>query len=297
MTVKSTLIIFLLSMVTSFGYNQILEGTISDEFGPLMQAEIKIAGTNKGTLSDMEGHFQLKISPNQEVDIIISYTFYEDFTIKKLRLKENENRTFSINMVMEGGTPPVIDGNPDTGTSNVMLAQQANSSKTFNGTTAQEIAKTGDVNAAAAVKRISGVNIEEGKYVYVRGLGDRYTTTQLNGLNIPGLDPDRNSIQLDIFPANIIKNIKVYKSFSPDLPGDFTGGLVDITTQDFPEKGFFDISGGVGFNPSMHFNKNYISYSGGKRDWIAMDDGTRKLPLAPQTIIPDEAIAGNELTN
>ena len=99
---------------------------------------------------------------------------------------------------------------------------------------AQEFKKAGDGNAASAAKRVSGVSIDGGKYVFVRGLGDRYTKTQLNGMDIPGLDPDRNSIQMDIFPANIIDNIKVLKSFSANLPADFTWVVVDIETKSIP---------------------------------------------------------------
>ncbi len=274
-----------------------LEGKVYDDLGSLMEAEVKIDGTDVGTLTDVDGNFKLNLPANKPVDIVVSYTFYEDYTIKALSLKKGETKKFSFQMVMDGGVPPVIDGRPDGNKANVLLTQQANSSKIFNGTTSQEIARAGDVNAAAAVKRISGVNIEGGKYVFVRGLGDRYTKTVLNGLNIPGLDPDRNSIQLDIFPSNIIKNIKVYKTYSPDLPADFTGGLVDIVTQDFPEKASFTISGGIGINPNMHLNSNYITYESGSRDWLGMDDGGRQMPLGKYTVIPDEAVAGQELTN
>jgi hypothetical protein len=294
---KSAIIVFLSGLICISSYGQTLEGKVYDDLGPLMEAEVKIAGTDIGVLTDEEGNFKLALPRNKSIDIVVSYTFYEDYTIKQLSLKKGETRKFSFLMVMEGGEPPVIDGKPDLGKANVLLTQQANSSKTFNGTTSQEIARTGDVNAAAAVKRISGVSIEGGKYVFVRGLGDRYTKTVLNGLNIPGLDPDRNSIQLDIFPSNIINNIKVYKTYSPDLPGDFTGGLVDIVTQDFPEKASFNISAGIGFNPQMHLNSDYITNQKGKRDWLGMDDGSRALPIGKYTAIPDEAIAGSELTN
>ena len=80
----------------------------------------------------------------------------------------------------------------------------------------------------------------------MRGLGDRYTKTILNGMEIPGLDPDRNSVQMDIFPATVIDNITVYKTFTPNLSGDFTGGLVDITTKDFPAGQIFYVNASLG---------------------------------------------------
>ena len=87
---------------------------------------------------------------------------------------------------------------------------------------------------AGAIKRAPGVS--GGKYVYVRGLGDRYTKSILNGIDIPCLDPDRNTIQMDLFPTNIIDNVQIIKSFTADVPADFTGGLVNIVTKEFPAK-------------------------------------------------------------
>ena len=123
-----------------------------------------------------------------------------------------------------------------------LITVKRKSSVLMDAVSAQEFKKAGDGNAASAAKRVSGVSIDGGKYVFVRGLGDRYTKTQLNGMDIPGLDPDRNSIQMDIFPANIIDNIKVLKSFSANLPADFTGGVVDIETKSFPSEPNFSTS-------------------------------------------------------
>ena len=100
----------------------------------------------------------------------------------------------------------------------------------------QSISKSGDGNVASAIKRVSGVSIQDGKYVFVRGLGDRYSKTVLNGLDIPNLDPDKNTVQMDIFPTSVIDNIVVFKSFTPNFPADFSGGLVNITTKSIPDK-------------------------------------------------------------
>lgn len=112
-----------------------------------------------------------------------------------------------------------------------------------------------------------GVSVQSGKYVYVRGLGDRYTKSILNGMDIPGLDPDKNTVQMDIFPTNILENIIVIKSGSADLPADFTGGVVNIVTKDFPSKKTMSFSVSGGFNPDMHFNSNYVNYDGGGTDF------------------------------
>ena len=108
-------------------------------------------------------------------------------------------------------------------TEGAIMSIKMQSPNLIDGISAANFRKMGDSDAASSVKRVPGVSVEGGKYVYVRGLGDRYTKTIINGVDIPGLDPDRNTLQLDIFPTYIIDNIMVYKSFTAELPADFTG--------------------------------------------------------------------------
>ena len=119
------------------------------------------------------------------------------------------------------------------------------------GISQEQITQQGANNAVQAVQSVPGVTIEDGKSVYVRGLGDRYTKTILNGMEIPGLDPDRNSVQLDIFPTAVIANMTIYKTFLPNWTGDYTGGLVNITTKDLPKKRYIYAKAGVGYNLSL----------------------------------------------
>ena len=107
-------------------------------------------------------------------------------------------------------------------TENTLLSLKMRSSNLIDGITASSFRKIGDSDAASAMKRVAGVSVAGGKYVFVRGLGDRYNKTMLNGLDIQGLDPDRNTIQMDIFPTNIIDNMIINKSFVAELY-DFTG--------------------------------------------------------------------------
>src|SRR5690606_34012093 len=167
-----------------------------------------------------------------------------------------------------------------------LLTVKRKSANLLDGISSANFRKIGDSDAASAVKRVPGVSIEGGKYVFVRGLGDRYTKSTLNGVDIPGLDPDRNTIQMDMFPTSIVDNIIVVKSFTSNLPADFTRGIVNVDTKDFPEEKTFNISGGLGYNPSMHFNTGYLTYEGGKTDFLGFDDGTREIPTARSTTIP-----------
>ncbi len=131
-------------------------------------------------------------------------------------------------------------------TESAVLDLQKRSVNLVDGLSIQSIKKSGASDLAAAVKSVPGVSVQGGKYVYVRGLGDRYTKSILNGVDIPGLDPDRNTIQMNIFPTNILDNIIVIKSATADYPADFTGGVIDIVTKDFPTKAEYSISAGFG---------------------------------------------------
>ena len=113
---------------------------------------------------------------------------------------------------------------------------------------AASIGKVGDSDAAASVKRVPGGSVEDGKYIYVRGLSDRYTKTLMNGFEISGLDPDRNTIQMDIFPTSILDNIVVNKTFIASMPADFTGGIIDITTKAMPDEKQGGISVSAGYS-------------------------------------------------
>jgi hypothetical protein len=164
----------------------------------------------------------------------------------------------------------------------------------LDGISSSGLKKTGDSDAASSMKRVTGVSVEGGKYVFVRGLGDRYTKTMLNGLDIPGLDPDRNTIQMDIFPTSIIDNLIVTKSFSAELPADFTGGVINIGIKDFPESKKANISMSAGYNSNAHFNSDYLSYEGGDTDWLGFDDGTRDIPATENIPFFTDAIGDPE---
>ncbi len=234
-----------------------------------------------GTITDLDGKFSLNISPGS-YNLRISFVSYETIIISDVQVKENEVTSLDDIGLREATlslSETVITAEAVRNTETAMLTMKRKSANLVDGVSAASFKKIGDSDAASSMKRVTGVSVEGGKYIFVRGLGDRYTKTILNGLDIPGLDPDRNSLQMDIFPTNVIDNIVVHKSFSATLPADFTGGIVDITLKDFPEEKKGSISTGVGYNPNFHFNDKYLTYEGGKTDFLGFDDGTRQIPI------------------
>ena len=164
------------------------------------------------------------------------------------------------------------------GGNNYILNAKKESASLLDGISSKEISRGGDSDVAGAVKRVTGVTVEGGKYVYVRGLSDRYSKTLLNGAVIPSLDPRRNAVQMDIFPTAMIDNVSIYKSISPELPGDFAGGLIDINTKDYPEDLNVVVAASLGYNTNATFNNEFFTGNKGKTDWLGMDDGTRAIP-------------------
>ena len=163
-------------------------------------------------------------------------------------------------------------------TENALLAIQRKSLSVQDGISAQEISRYGGGNAAESMKRVTGASVLGGKYIYVRGLGDRYSSAQLNGQPLPSNDPYRNSTQLDLIPANLLDNIIATKTFTPDQPGNFTGGNVNVKTKTFPERFTLSASISSSFNTVSSLNDDFLTYDGGNTDWLGFDDGTRDVP-------------------
>lgn len=289
------MLILLLSSTALYAQNGTIRGTVIDDVTgeTILGATVVIEGTTNGAATDLDGKFEIKAAAGT-YNLQVSYITYKTITIEAVVVEAGKVLLFdNIRLMEDIGTlaEVVISAEVVKVTEEALLTVKQKSVNLIDGISAASFRKMGDSDAASAVKRVPGVSIEGGKYVYVRGLGDRYTKSTLNGIDIPGLDPDRNTVQMDIFPTNVIDNIIVMKSFTADLPADFTGGVVDIATKDFPDERImsFSISGGV--NPNMHFNSNYLTYEGGSTDFLGFDDGTRAIPTDRATDLPFRANA------
>jgi len=298
---KTILIASLLLLLSNFAFSQkaTIRGTvIDDDIGEVLPfLNVIIDGTTIGTSTDLDGAYTLSVDPGTYV-LVFSYLGYADKKVTDITVAAGEVKVVDARMGSSAETieEVIITARQARSTENALLTLQRKSANLLDGISAQSFRKAGDADAAAAIRRVTGVSVQNGKYIFVRGLGDRYTKTMLNGNDIPGLDPDRNNVQMDIFPANLIDRIVVNKTFSPNLPGDFTGGIVDITTKDFPDSLNINLSYSTSYNPQTHFNKDFILYEGGKTDWFGMDDGTRALPFSIGTPVPDESQNDPQLT-
>ncbi|WP_291855852.1 TonB-dependent receptor [Marinilabilia sp.] len=287
------LVIVILSLISTIAYSQngTIRGTVYDGSTgeTLVGVSVVIKGTYTGTATDLDGKFALE-TESGIYDLQLSFISFQPLTVEGVEVKAGEVTVLN-NLELGESTVElediVVTARAIRNTEAALQTMKAKSSVMLDGISASKMELIGDGTAVEAAKRVTGVTIEDGKYVYVRGLGDRYSKTTLNGVDIPGLDPDRNSLQMDIFPTNLIDNMMVSKNFTADMPADFTGGLLNVTTKDFPDKKVFSVSAGTAFNPNVHFNEDFLSYDGGNTDFLGFDDGTRALPnRARQSNIP-----------
>jgi TonB-dependent receptor len=159
---------------------------------------------------------------------------------------------------------------------------------------AEQISRVGDSTVSLALRRLPGVTLVSDKFIYIRGLGERYSSTTLNGAYVPSPDLTRNVIPLDLFPAEIIDTLSINKGFTADMPAAFGGGNVDIRTTGIPEEFVFNFQIGSGWNSNS--SNRALTYNGGDDDWQGSDDGTRALPQpikdAIQTYLGDLSVGG-----
>ncbi len=279
-------LVFLYMMVLGtalFSQNGTIRGKVIDGVTgeTIIGASVLVVGKDKGMATDLDGNFSIPIAPGT-YDLKISSLMYSPVEIKGVVVKAGEvSEIPTITMKDDSELDVVVVEEKLERSGEVGLQlEKMNAITAKDGISKDMMSLTGDGDAAAAAKRVTGVSVEGGKYVFVRGLGDRYTKTTLNGLEIPGLDPDRNSLQLDMFPSALIENLMVSKNFTAANPGDYTGGLVNIETVGFPTKKFANISASIGYNPSMHFNNNFLTYKGSATDYLGFDAGARQIPDA-----------------
>jgi TonB-dependent receptor len=279
---KLFLFTFFISALTTFAQVGTIRGSIFDlnNAEAIQGVKVIAKGTTFITVTDIEGKFDLQCEPG-------TYTLH--FKISSFQndsLEGVEVRAGQITLIDGFGLEPKVQTTKDfvvkreqkRNTEGAMLSMKLKSPNMIDGISSAAFRNTGDNDAASAMRRVTGVSVADGKYVFIRGIGDRYNKTILNGMDIPGLDPDRNTLQMDIFPTNVIDNLIVNKTFVADLPADFSGGIIDIGLKSFSDKKVTSIFVSGGFNPNFHFNKDYLTYAGGKTDFLGFDDGAREIP-------------------
>lgn len=290
---KLTLIAIILSAV---GYAQ--TGTISgvvktkQDSVSIWGASVYISGTIHSSFTEEDGTFMLTgVAPGTYNISTEDFTTGDSALTRGIVVIAGDTSYVEVKIgvsVKIGEVIQISYDQPKSETAAAALEEEKKETKVTTIVSSEEFKKKGDSKVTDAAGRASGVTIEGGKYVYVRGLSDRYSKTLLDGTEIPGLDPNRNAVQLDIFPTTFVQSLKIIKSFTPDLPGDFTGGLVDIRTKDFPDSLEVSVSTGVSYNSLASFNSNFLTANTSNTDFLGYDNGDRELPSTLNSLIVND---------
>jgi len=293
MTVKGTIIITLILFLSTFAWGRenygSLKGKIIDYKSgeSLIGANIVLAGTALGAATDLDGNYYIYDIIPGIYDIKISYVGYDNQIIRGLRIQKGENHYLNAALMpsVMNLSEIVVEVEASRNSDAYIISEKRRSSNLQDGVSSEQISRSGDSNAADAVKRITGVSVLDGNNVFVRGLGDRYVSTQMNGVPIPSPEPEKKSVPLNLFSTGILESITAYKTFTPDLPGVFGGGTVDIKTKAYPDHRIFNLSAGMS-GATDFIGSDFRKGSRGSFDFLGFDDGTRGLP----SIIPDNQI-------
>ncbi len=258
----------------------------SDTELPVAAVTIRVADSQIRTTTDETGAFSLEL-PVGTYKIHASAPFYNTYVVPDLKIKVGETperlRVLLVPQVVKLDAikmPVQLSQASERG----LLEQRMRSSRIEDSISTEEISRLPASSAGDAIKRVTGVSIVGGRYVFVRGLGERYSNTLLNNVEIPSPEPNRRVVPMDIFPASLLASLQTVKTFSPDQPGGFAGGSVQVFTKDFPEALTMSLSMSTGFNTQATGEEGLI-YPGGDFDFLGFDDGSRQLP----NIIEDRA--------
>ena len=245
----------------------------------ISNAGIQLVGTTTGTVSGFEGRYNLASVPAGTVTLQVRLLGYQPKTVTGLQL--NAGSTLEQDISLTASTVQlethVVTAEIERGSVNAALDAQRNATGIVNAVTAEQIQKSPDRDAAEAVQRVSGVTVQDGKYVYVRGLGERYTTASLNGARIPSPEPEKRLVPLDLFPAGLLQTVTTSKTFTPDQPGDFSGASLEIKTREFPGQRQISYSASVGYN-SIATGKAMIGPPRTGMEWAGFAGDDRNLP-------------------
>ncbi len=253
----------------------------ASEKKPLAGVTLLVAGFSGSVTSDVNGIAELSLPPgdhsfsalhSSSETLLFQDSVSANGTLAKLGAEPN----LALKAVDTQLEEFVVLAPKVKGSVAALVEVRRNSSSVSDVLGSEQMARQGDSDAAASLRRVTGLTLVGGKFIYVRGLGERYSAVTLNGSTLPSPEPSRRVVPLDLFPTSVLESVVVQKSFSPSLPAEFGGGLIQLKTKALPEKPFVKAS----ISMNVQDNSDALTYKGGGSDWMGKDDGTRELPAA-----------------
>ena len=249
----------------------VVQGQVIDNVDgkPIFGVTVIVQGQNKFAQTDFDGKYQIQLPPGTYTLVYQMATFEN----RTRQVTVQPGQAVNVNVAM--GTPAatqaevVVTDRALNNTEASLLALQKKSGSTSDGISAEAIKKSPDSDAGDVLKRVTGITLVGGKYVFVRGLGERYSNTILNGHTLPSPEPDKRVVPMDLFPASLIKNIRIIKTFLPEDSAEFSGGLVKVETKEYPDEFLVTVGLGLGTN-SQTTGKTFQSLPRGGNDYLGL---------------------------
>jgi len=264
-----------------------VEGKVTDSKTgqPLAGVSVTVKGGQTGISTDVEGRYVLNVNAGT-ITLTLSFQGASK-DVDGIEVAANKVTTQDITFEQKAkNTGDAVTvratSNARKETAASLIAFQKNTNTVASVISAEAIRRSPDKNTGEVLKRTPGASIQEGKFIVVRGLADRYNQAMLNGILLTSTEPDRKTFSFDLIPSSMVDNIVINKAFVPEYPGEWAGGLIQVNTKDIPAKNFFNIQIGTGFN-SKTVGKTFLKDKGGKTDWLGIDDGLRSLPTSYKT--------------
>lgn len=263
----------------------------------VIDAQVQVVGRKEKALADINGGYRLELPPGRYT-IRVTYELHQPARVDSVEVKAGGIARIDFDLVPDESAVDeiIIEEQVDRASTEGQILGRKRSAVVGDGVGRAEIARTPDRNAAEAAQRVVGATIVNNRFVFVRGLGERYSNALLNGAPLPSTEPDRNTVPLDLFPSLVLDSLTIVKQFTPDMPADFAGGSVRITTREFPKQTLLQLTLSGAYNTETTF-KSRPTYYGSSTDWLGFDGGRREFPpgiperkLSPSTSSTEERV-------
>ena len=245
---------------------------------PIKDVQLFISGLNQRFRTDDQGRVQINI-PIGAYSVSLLHSAYNSQTRDSVEINKDQLTELKFSLTPAGVelAEYVVLEPHLAGSLTAVIEEQKSSAEVATIMSAEQFSRSGDTDTASALRRASGLTLVGGQFIFIRGLGERFSSTLVNGAAIPSPDPTRRVVPLDIFPTSVLESILVQKTYSPDRPAEFAGGTIELRTRGIPDQFFFNFNGSIGVIDNSTFAKG-LTYKGGDLSFLGYDDGTRALP-------------------
>lgn len=273
---------------------------------PVKDAQVFLSGLQQRLRTDEQGRIKTEV-PAGTYTVSVLHPAYSSQTKEDVRVTKDQETELSFNLTPAGIelAEYVVLEPYLAGTITSVIEEQKSTAEVATIMGAEQFSRSGASDVASALTRASGLTLVGGKFVFIRGLGERFSSTLVNGASVPSPDPTRRVVPMDLFPTSILDSVMVQKTYSADRPGEFAGGTLEMRTRGIPDEFFFNFSVKIGANTQSTFSDS-LTYNGGNYDFLGYDDGSRHLPgsiadatqdgnLSPQTPFNPDGLTPSEI--